>query len=83
MYKSFFEKDITNLGSEKLESLRKERDTVSGVIAYFTDLLNQENRLEENQKDYILIKELEKEISDKRIELNTIDSEIEEFNESI
>jgi hypothetical protein len=83
MYQPFFERDITHLGSKQLENLEIERDSVQSEISEIDYLLKQENDFEENQKDYILIQELEKTLSDLKIRLNTINSQIEELDDSL
>lgn len=83
MYQPFFEKDITNLGSKQLENLEIERDSIQSEISEIHYLLKQENDYEENQKDYILIQELEKSLSDLKIRLNTVNSQIEELDDSL
>jgi predicted nucleic acid-binding Zn-ribbon protein len=77
MYKSFFERDLSNLNAEKYRDFDFEKQQILHHIKEVESQINEENNMEENQKDYQAIGKLEKMLSDLKIELNTLEIDME------
>jgi predicted nucleic acid-binding Zn-ribbon protein len=77
MYKSFFERDLSNLNAEKYRDFDFEKQQILHHIKELENQINEENNMEENQKDYQAIGKLEKMLSDLKIELNTLEIDME------
>ena len=77
MYKSFFERDLSDLRASKYRDFDFEKQQVLNHMKEVERQIYDENNMEENQKDYQAIGRLEKMLSDLKIELNTLENDME------